>query len=711
MRSRFPALAGKDVSAVIWTTTPWTLPANRAVAFHPDYEYGFYPVTGTNRVLVVARALREATAARLAKDAARPSVLAVEPLALASGASLEGLRFRHPWLDQDSPAVLAGYVTAEAGTGVVHTAPGHGADDYITGVKYGLEIYCPVDESGRFLPEVEHFAGQRVFDANPVIVAFLGERGALLAHDQLRHSYPVCWRCKRPIIFRATEQWFIGMDRGGFREQALAAIDKVEWYPAWGRERMHNMIASRPDWCISRQRLWGVPIPAFYCNNCSAVLLSGDTARAVADIFAKETADAWWLREAADLVPAGTRCTACGGSEFTKEHDILDVWFDSGSSQAAVLARRSELRWPADMYLEGSDQHRGYFHSSLLIGVGTRGQAPFGAVVTHGFAVDSEGRKMSKSLGNVVDPLKTLKQYGAEILRLWVTMVDYREDMRISDEMVARAAEAYRKMRNTCRYLLSNLDGFDAAQDAAPEAKLEEIDAYALARFRQVAARVRAGYDTYELHVVYHELLKYCASDLSSFYLDVLKDRLYCEPAQSPQRRSAQTVLHTVVDGMARLLAPILPFTADEIYCAMAGRADASVHAALFPATTAPDERLIARWQPLLEVRAAVTKALEEARAAKDIASSQEARVEIAAPAAVVARLAEYQGGDISFPGRLASLFMVSSVRVSEGPATAVRVLRAAGSKCERCWNYSTKVGAAAAHPSVCERCAAVLAS
>lgn len=705
---RHPVLAGKKIAAVIWTTTPWTLPANRAVAFHPDYEYGFYPASGRDEVLVVARSLRDETAGRLGKDPSRAIVLG-EPLALAKGASFEGLRFRHPWLDQDSPAVLADYVTADAGSGVVHTAPGHGADDYLTGVKYGLEIYCPVDEAGRFLPEVERFAGQRVFDANPAIVAFLGEAGPLLATAKIRHSYPVCWRCKKPIIFRATEQWFIGMDRSGYRDAALKAVGEVEWYPAWGRERMYNMIANRPDWCISRQRLWGVPIPAFYCNACNTILLTRDTARAVADVFEKESADAWYVHEPRELLPPATKCASCGGTEFTKENDILDVWFDSGSSQAAVLGKRPDLPWPADLYLEGSDQHRGYFHSSLLISVGTKGKAPFRSVVTHGFAVDGEGRKMSKSLGNTVDPHKTLKQYGAEILRLWVAMVDYREDMRISDEMVSRVAEAYRKIRNTCRYLLSNLDGFDPSAHAVATADLEEIDAYALARFGQVARRVREGYEAYEFHVVYHELLKYCASDLSSFYLDVLKDRLYCEAAGGKRRRSAQTVLYRVVDGLARLLAPLLPFTADEVFTNMAGRESSSVHTALFPEVAEVDQALLDRWQPLLEVRAVVTKALEEARARKEIASSQEARVEIQAPSDMVARLKEYAGVAGSFPGPLASLFIVSAVELSEGSDVSVTVARARGKKCDRCWNYSEKVGTLAVHSSVCERCGAIL--
>ncbi|HEV7498999.1 MAG TPA: class I tRNA ligase family protein, partial [Vicinamibacteria bacterium] len=389
-----PALHGRHVSAVIWTTTPWTLPANLAVAFHPEADYAFYPVEGSSDVLLIAKALRESAVARW--NEGRPGL--GEPIAEVKGAELEGLRFRHPWIDRDSVGVLGDYVTLDTGTGVVHTAPGHGWEDYLTGVRYGLEIYCPVDEAGRFLPEVAEFAGQKVFDANPRVIDFLRQKGALLGSGKETHAYPICWRCKNPIIFRATEQWFIGLDIDRFRERALEAIKAVRWYPAWGEERIHNMIEARPDWCISRQRLWGVPIPAFYCQGCAQAVLTPEIARRVADLFETESADAWYEREAKDLLPPGFACPKCGGTTFEKERDILDVWFDSGSSHAAVLARRPSLQWPADVYLEGSDQHRGWFHSSLLIGVGTRGAAPYRQVITHGFTVDGQGRKISKSM-------------------------------------------------------------------------------------------------------------------------------------------------------------------------------------------------------------------------------------------------------------------------------------------------------------------------
>jgi isoleucyl-tRNA synthetase len=701
---RHPSLRGKNVFTVIWTTTPWTLPANLAVALHPEADYAFYPVEGTSDVLLIATRLKEAAQERWW---GRAEKRLGEPLAEVKGAALEGLRFRHPWIDRESPVVLGDYVTLDTGTGVVHTAPGHGWDDYLTGVRYGLDIYCPVDEAGRFLPEVERFARRKVFDANPEIVELLRERGALLSSGKETHAYPICWRCKNPVIFRATEQWFIGLDRDGLRERALDAISRVRWYPAWGEERIRNMIATRPDWCISRQRLWGVPIPAFYCKGCGTPSLTSELARRVADVFEAESADAWYDREAEALLPAGFRCPACGGAAFEKEKDILDVWFDSGSSHAAVLARDPSLSWPANVYLEGSDQHRGWFHSSLLIGVGTRGAAPYREVVTHGFTVDAQGKKISKSLGNDVDTQKLLSTYGAEILRLWTIMVDYREDMRFSEEMMKRVAEAYRKVRNTWRYLLSNLFDFDPARDAVAEERLQEIDRYAMARHRQFVARVLEAYETYEFHVVYHQVVQYCASDLSSFYLDVLKDRLYCDAAAGPRRRSSQTVLHRVAKDLTVLMAPVLPFTADEVWPLIPG-VQGSVHAATFPPREKADEGILLRWDALIEARSVVTKALEEARAAKAIASSLEAAVTLRGPAAALDHLREHEAGSRVFPGNLANLFIVSEVALAqaEGPLAA-EVRRAEGGKCERCWTFSRRVGPSGAR--VCERCAEVL--
>ena len=707
LSERIGALRGRSVDAVIWTTTPWTLPANLALAFHPEADYAFFPVEGEERVLLIAKALKGQAEARFFGEKKR----LLAPLGELKGAKLEGLRFRHPFIDRDSPAVLADYVTLDTGTGVVHTAPGHGWDDYLTGVRYGLDIYCPVDESGRFLPEVEGFAGRQVFEANPDIVRLLEERGRLLHHGREVHSYPVCWRCKKPIIFRATEQWFIGLDQDGFRQRALEAISRVRWFPAWGEERIRNMIATRPDWCISRQRLWGVPIPAFYCQGCGEVLLTAELTRRVADLFERDGADVWYERSAAELLPDGFRCPRCQGASFDKERDILDVWFDSGSSHAAVLPQREGLRWPADVYLEGSDQHRGWFHSSLLIGVGTRGEAPYRQVVTHGFTVDAEGRKMSKSLGNVMAPSRIADNYGAEILRLWVTMVDYREDMPISEEMFQRIAEAYRKVRNTCRYLVSNLHDFDPGRDAVEEGQLLEIDRHALSVHERFVRRIVEAYDSYDLHVIYHQLVQYCAVDLSAFYLHVIKDRLYCEGQTSRERRAGQTVLQRLASDLTRLMAPVLPFTADEVWSYLPGRREESVHLSLFPEPCAPAAPAL-DWQVLLEARAKVTKALEEARAAKQIGSSQEAQVRLHGPTAALRALREYQALEPGFPGSLASLFIVSQVQLSEGDSPwSVEVARAEGKKCERCWNYSEAVGEAKVHPAVCPRCASVLES
>ncbi len=705
LAARYPALAGRPVHAVIWTTTPWTLPANLALAFHPEADYAFYPVAGSAELLLIAKALGESAGKRFALSLGAP-------LAELKGAELEHVQFRHPWLERDSPGVLADYVTLDTGTGVVHTAPGHGWDDYLTGVRYGLDIYCPVDEAGRFLPEVDRFAGQKVFEANPLVVELLRERGALVQAGKDTHSYPVCWRCKHPIIFRATEQWFIALDQGSptLREQALAAIAATRWLPAWGEERIRNMIATRPDWCISRQRLWGVPIPAFYCRGCGAALLRPELLHHVALIFERESADAWYARDAKDLLPAGFTCPGCGGSEFDKERDILDVWFDSGSSHAAVLGARPDLPWPCDVYLEGSDQHRGWFHSSLLIGVGTRGRAPYRQVITHGFAVDGEGRKISKSLSNDVDSHKLVANYGAEVVRLWTIMVDYREDMRISDDMIRRVAEAYRKVRNTIRYLLSNLGDFDPARDAVAEHALDELDRYMLARHRQLVTRVLDAYEACEFHLVYHQLVQYAASDLSSFYLDVLKDRLYCDAAASPRRRSAQTVLQRLARDLPLLLAPVLPFTSDEAWEAVPGRDEASVHLSLFPPREAVDEARLERWALLLDVRGEVMKALEAARAAKQIAASLEAAVVVHAPETTLAVLRAHDALSGVFPGNLANLFIVSGVRLepTQGPLR-VEVEHAAGRKCERCWTWSARVGTLATHAGVCERCDEVL--
>ncbi len=711
---RFPALKGKQPFIVIWTTTPWTLPANLAIAVHPDATYAIVESDGESLIVAKDRLQATLTAAGL-MDA---RVIHEVP-----GRGLEGLQARHPWIDRPSRVVLADYVTMDQGTGCVHTAPGHGAEDYETGLKHGLEIYNPVDDGGRFVADLPLVGGLSVWEANPKIIAELKRRGLLLAEAQLDHSYPHCWRCKNPTIFRATEQWFISMDEkalpeedGGktsLRAKALAEIKQVAWIPSWGEDRISNMIASRSDWCISRQRAWGVPIVAFYCRDCGQVLAEQRLAEHVATLIERAGADVWYMKEAADLLPAGTTCPNCGRSNFEKERDILDVWFDSGVSQAAVLAVRPDQRWPADMYLEGSDQHRGWFHSSLLAAVGTRWRAPYRSVLTHGFVVDGEGKKMSKSLGNVVAPQEVIERYGAEILRLWVAAEDYRDDIRISEEILSRLAEGYRRIRNTCRYLLGNLYDFDPACDALLPGELHEIDRFILHRLQRLNERVRRAYEGYEFHLIYHGLHNFCAVDLSAFYLDILKDRVYTSAPRSLGRRAAQTTMYEILDTLVRLMAPVLSFTADEVWQLMPkkGGEPESVHLAEFPPVRSDllDDPLEARWETLTSVRNEVLKALEAARKSKLIGTSLEAGVELLAGQELLSLLTRYE---VDLP----TLFIVSAVRLGSltgteaaGKKVEVRVHRAEGQKCARCWTFSKTVGQSVRHPDTCDRCASVL--
>ncbi len=700
------ALAGVPApAAAIWTTTPWTLPASLAVAVHPEHEY--VAATFGARALVVAAALVPALERLLG---------AAQVLRRFRGAELEGARCRHPWLERVVPVVLADYVTLETGTGLVHTAPGHGQEDYETGLRYGLEVLAPVDARGRFTAEVPEWAGTSVWEANPRIVEHLRARGALLAAVTVAHSYPHCWRCKNPVVFRATEQWFIGMERGDLRRRALEEIERVRWIPGWGRERIGNMIATRPDWCISRQRDWGVPVVAVYCAACGEAIASEALCAHVAGIFEHEGADAWFRRPAAELVPPGMRCAKCGGGDFRLESDILDVWFDSGVSWKAVVERRPELGGRADLYLEGSDQHRGWFHSALLTGVAVARRAPYDIVVTHGFFVDGSGRKMSKSLGNVIAPEEILKRHGAELLRLWVAATDYREEMRISEEILGGFIEAYRRVRNTARFLLGNLYDFDPERDAVGVERLPELERWALHQTHALAERCLAAYEDFEFHLVFHALNNFCSVDLSAFYLDVRKDRLYCERAQGPERRATQSVLHAIVEVLARLMAPVLSFTAEDVWRFVpgAGRPDSVFLAGLPPppaAWQAPE--VAARFARLLAVRGAVTKAIEEARQAGLVKQSSEARLSLSAPAAdgLGALLAE-QATD------LPALFLVADVQLggADGapesplvPGLRVRVERARGEKCPRCWNVRA-LGEDPRHPDLCARCAAVVA-
>jgi isoleucyl-tRNA synthetase len=712
LSARTLALGDRAVHAITWTTTPWTLPANRGLAFNPELEYGLYEETPGGPVAIIATGLKDATAAR--SRTVEALALGV-PLATVKGDVFEGLEFRHPWIDRPSPGVLADYVTLDAGTGIVHTAPGHGAEDYDTGIKYGLEVDCPVTDRGLFTSDVEHFAGLKIWDANPKITQFLRDGGRLVSAVPYSHSYPICWRCKNAVIFRATAQWFIAMDRGGFREKALAEIKATRWIPGWGEDRIRNMIAARPDWCISRQRLWGVPIPAAYCVACEEPHLVPEILARVADAFDREGADAWFARDIATFLPEGFKCRKCGQTAFRRENDILDVWFDSGSLHAALEAHPDrKVSAVADLYLEGSDQHRGWFHSSLLVSVGTRDHAPFKAVLTHGFTVDGEGKKMSKSLGNTIEADKAIKQYGADVLRLWVSMVDFREDMRISDELLKRVAEAYRKIRNTCRFLLSNLADFDPAKG---HEVTEPLDQFALAVHHDFETKIRAAYEAHDYHALHTLLVHYCTVDLSAFYLDVLKDRLYCDAPSGPRRRSAQAALFRIADGLARFMAPLLVFTGDEIYESLHKAEPGTVHEREFPPSVAPEQGLLDTWKPLLAAREVVLKSLETARAAKAIASSLDAAVVVSGSSAALAPLRAHEALPGTFPGNLANLFIVSDVRLEETAGAdavplSVTVQKANGSKCSRCWTYSTAAREAANHAGnglLCPRCLAVV--
>lgn len=706
---RIPELAGIQTEVVIWTTTPWTIPANLAVALHPDLTYAAIRVN--DKALIVADELAASVAGATGFEQ-------TEPIARFQGRVLEGLKTRHPLYDRESIIVMADYVTLEAGTGCVHTAPGHGQDDYLTGLKYDLEVYAPVDDSGRFTQEVEYFAGTPVFEANRDVIRKLEEAGALLAESTIEHTYPHCWRCRSPIIFRATEQWFISMERGDLRTKALEEINNVSWIPAWGQQRIYSMIESRPDWCISRQRSWGSPITIFYCESCEETLMSKEICDHVADLMEEGGADIWYTEEASDLLPPGTKCPACQGTSFRKDMNILDVWFDSGVSHAAVLEDRDDLTWPSDMYLEGSDQHRGWFHSSLLASVGTRGKAPYREVLTHGYVVDGNGRKMSKSMGNVISPQDITDRSGAEIVRLWVAADDYRDDIRVSQEILQRVSEAYRRIRNTCRYLLGNLNGFDPEKDMIPYEEMEELDRWAMLRFSQVTRRILGAYEKYQYHTVFHTLHNFCVVDLSNFYLDVLKDRMYASGKDSHLRRSAQTVFLHLVEGIVRLMAPILSFTAEEVWEHLPGSRPESIFLSRFPALEDQweDPALDQRYLELLRVRNVVTKALEEMRQDKEIGNSLEADVRIFC---LKQEMADFL---LSFGPALADLFIVSkavvevtdalpddSVQDERTPGVGVQVARTSEMKCERCWKYTGDVGRFEDHPTICGRCREVL--
>jgi isoleucyl-tRNA synthetase len=715
--------------AIVWTTTPWTLPASMALAFHPAFKYSVVTDDKGDGYIVASElidAVRQATGLKLTGGT----------IGEVPGTTFANTKFQHPFLDRVVPAVMGEHVTLDQGSGIVHTAPGHGMDDYKVGQEYGLETYAPLDDKGVFTEGLPEYKGKDVFTANPIIVKLLRDRGALLSHHDYKHSYPHCWRCHNPVIFRATEQWFIKMDQAAhgkektLRAEALEEIHGVKWFPAWGEDRMYEMIEKRPDWCVSRQRFWGVPIIVFYCDTCGTRLEDFSALRNVVKWFAKEGADAWYQHTPEELLPPGTTCS-CGASKWRKENDILDVWFDSGSSNLSVL---KGAEWPADIYLEGPDQYRGWFHSSLLVATGIRDAAPYRGVVTHGWTLDEQGRPMSKSLGNALYPIEICEKWGADLLRLWVGSVEYQADVKMSERVMTQLSEAYRKIRNTFRFALGNLNDFDPSRDALSNDHLEEIDRWMLDRTAELVRKSREWYANYEFHRVYHAIHDYCVVDLSAFYFDVLKDRLYTKAPKSKSRRSAQTAVWKIATALVRLAAPILVFTTEEIwkYLPKAQGESESVHMALFPEVQDLQSGLAgsvaAEWELLARVRGEALKALEAARNGKRINSGLEAKVifEFFAPEAESSLLGPLR----KYAHWLPALLIVSQVSVpadspgdlrtrvlhadtfrSEAiPGLGVRVIAADGKKCERCWNYSTHVGENARYPTVCERCTEALA-
>jgi len=701
-RAKVPFLpADKPAHFVIWTTTPWTLPANLAITLHPQFMYALVDVG--DKIHLVAADLVET----FAKDVGIEdyTVLGTVP-----GESLENTHAKHPFMDRESLIILGRFVTLDAGTGCVHTAPGHGADDYVVGSGYGLDAYAPVDEDGRFTDDVKGFEGRKVFEADNDICAMLEEKGVLLGRRNLSHPYPFCERCKDPIIFRATDQWFISMDDAGIRERALSEIDRVTWVPARGQERIRAMVENRPDWCISRQRLWGVPIIVFYCEDCGEPLMDPKVVFNVADVFAEHGADAWFTKTSEELMPAGSACKSCGGGSFRKESDIIDVWFESGVSYAAVIEARYGEDTITDLYLEGSDQHRGWFHSTLLEAVATRHRAPYATVLTHGFVVDGEGKKISKTLGNYIPPEEIIKKHGAEIYRLWVAAENYQDDIRLSDEIIRTLMDAYRKIRNTFRFLLGNLDGFDPDRDLMPIDELEPVDRWMLHRLGEVISTISDAYERYDFHRIYQLVVNFMTVDLSAVYLDVLKDRLYVLGRYDARRRSGRTVLYHLARNMTLALAPILTFTCDEVWEHMPQPTDASRSPLLeeFPRFKSEWNRpaVAAEFDRMRGVRTAVQKLLEEARNEKVIGHPLEAQITLRVggehPAAKDLE---------THRALLEEWLIVSKVDVGfvDGADLEISVTHAPGGKCPRCWHWEESIGTNSDHPDVCARCAELL--
>jgi isoleucyl-tRNA synthetase len=693
-----------------------------ALAVHPEASYAvvWAEVNGTPGYYLLAESLvAEFMKTIGVEEAAYTTVKTLD------AQQLQGLVFRHPLFHRTSPIVFADYVTMDAGTGVVHTAPGHGKEDFETGLKYGLEVLNPVNASGKYTAEAgewngQKFEGLRVATsgdekgdsaANVALVNALRESGNLLSAERLSHSYPHCWRCHSPLIFRATVQWFMNIDHEGFREKALAEIQNVAWVPKESVNRITNMVAGRPDWCVSRQRSWGVGIPAFYCDACGEHILTEQSVAAVAALVRREGSDAWYTHSAAEVLPEGFTCPHCAATteKLRKETDVLDVWFDSGSTNRAVLENSTQwpdLRWPADVYLEGGDQHRGWFNSSLMLATATKGSAPYKSVVTNGWTLDENGEAFHKSKGNAVSPLSVVNQYGADIVRWWVVSQNFMEDTKCGENVLTQVAEMYRRVRNTFRFLNNNLYDFDPATDSIAHGEMDELDLWALAQLDRVVQTSVGAYDRYEFHRIYQAVLNFCGVELSAFYLDVLKDRLYASAANSKERRSAQTAMHKIAETLARLLAPILVHTCDELwtYLKLTDKPE-SVHLAPLPAPVQPDSTLIiARWEPVLAARDVVKKALEEARQAGQIGNPLESCVELAGDQAAFDALQP-------FAEQLPSLFLVSQVNLHKGdaPGLSVHCGKADGVKCARCWLIKTDVGGRADHPDLCARCAAAV--
>lgn len=691
---------------VIWTTTTWTLPGNVAICVGSNFDYNI--VKAGDEFYIMADGLYKS-----AMEAA--GISEYEVVGQISGSELEYMKAQHPFLDRQSLVIVGDHVTLESGTGCVHTAPGHGIEDFVVCGNYPeLPIVVPVDANGKMTEEAGVSAGLTTEEANKVILQNLIDSGALLTSQKIEHKYPHCWRCKKPVLFRATEQWFCSID--GFKKKAVDAIRDVKWIPGWGEERIASMVTDRNDWCISRQRRWGVPIPIFYCKKCGKEHIDRDAIMAVSKLFAKHGSDIWYAKEASELLPEGTVCKHCGSSEFNKENDIMDVWFDSGVTHAAVCAQRPNLHWPADLYLEGADQYRGWFQSSLLTSVAWKGTAPYKAVVTHGWVVDGKGEKMSKSLGNGIEPHEIVDKYGADILRLWVASSDYHCDIRISDDILKQLSESYRKIRNTARYILGNLPDFTPDTDMVKVEDMQPIDRWALMKLNDLIKTCRSAYDEFEFYHVYHAINRFCVVDMSNFYLDVLKDRLYCDEANGASRRAAQSAMFLILDGLVRLIAPILAFTSDEIWKFMPHRAADDAGAVMYNDMPElieldTDDEFVSRWDKIHAIRDDVQRALELARKEKLIGKSLEASVTLTCEGELLDLVKNVEDS-------LAAVFIVSEVKITEGKVEnsecemsglGVEIAKAEGNKCERCWVYSDTVGKCSEHPTLCERCASVV--